>query len=230
MFFLGGEGAHHGYEGLWRHEPISTLGWSTQTASLPLVVDLPHGPKLGVLEADLDDYPAMYLTSRPSQPRTLSAFFPRRVVKEQPGGYLNFLLTATERADDIAETAGTPHLSLARVRARSARRRPRRQRHGDPARAAARAGQRLLLGEAGQGRLGLLGRLEPRGRRLRGGPQHEDLQVLRRLRREARSSRTSTSTGCGQTRSTSRRSTRRSTSPRSCATRARETSASSSGA
>ncbi len=107
MFFLGGEGAHHGYEGLWRHEPISTLAWSTQTASLPLVVDPPRGPKLGVLEADLDDYPAMYLTSRPSQPRALSSFFPRRVVKEQPGGYLNFLLTATERADDIAETAGT---------------------------------------------------------------------------------------------------------------------------
>jgi alpha-glucosidase len=107
MYFLGGEGAHHGYEGLWKHEPISTLGWSTQTASLPLVVDLPRGPKLGVLEADLDDYPAMYLASRPSHPRTLSASFPRRVVKEQPGGYMNFLLTATERAEDIAETAGT---------------------------------------------------------------------------------------------------------------------------
>jgi alpha-glucosidase len=107
MFFLGGEGAHHGYEGLWRHEPISSLGWSTQTASLPLVVDLPHGLKLGVLQADLDDYPAMYLASRPSQPHTLSAFFPRRVIKEQPGGYLDFLLAVVERADDIAETAGT---------------------------------------------------------------------------------------------------------------------------
>ncbi|HXY40716.1 MAG TPA: glycoside hydrolase family 97 N-terminal domain-containing protein, partial [Vicinamibacteria bacterium] len=28
-FMLTGEGAHHGYEGLWKHEPISTLGWST---------------------------------------------------------------------------------------------------------------------------------------------------------------------------------------------------------
>ncbi len=106
MFFLGGEGAHHGYEGLWRHEPTSALAWSTQTASLPLVVELPHGMKLGVLQADLDDYPAMYLASRPSQPHALVAVFPRRVVKEQPGGYMNFLLTAGERADDIAETAG----------------------------------------------------------------------------------------------------------------------------
>jgi alpha-glucosidase len=107
MFFLGGEGAHHGYEGLWRHEPISVLGWSTETASLPLVVDPPRGPKLGVLQADLDDYPAMYLAFHPSQARTLSSFFPRRVVKERPGGFLNFDLAAAERADDIAETAGT---------------------------------------------------------------------------------------------------------------------------
>ena len=106
LFFLGGEGAHHGYEGLWRHESIAALAWSTQTAALPLVVDLSGGLKLGVLQADLDDYPAMYLATRPSHPRTLSSSFPRRVIKEQPGGYLNFLLTATDRADDIAETAG----------------------------------------------------------------------------------------------------------------------------
>ena len=38
MFFLGGDGAHHGYEGLWRHEPISTLASSTQTAQHRLAV------------------------------------------------------------------------------------------------------------------------------------------------------------------------------------------------
>jgi alpha-glucosidase len=107
--FLSGEGAHHGYEGLWRHEPISALwSWSApQAASLPLVVDLPGGSKLGVLQADLDDYPALYLTYRLSQPRTLTSLFPRRVTREKPGGYLDFDLVAAERADDIAETAGT---------------------------------------------------------------------------------------------------------------------------
>ncbi len=106
-FFLGGEGAHHGYEGLWRHEPISAIGgWSTLAASLPLVFDLAGGVKLGMLQADLDDYPAMYLTYRPSHPRSLVSIFPRRATRERPGGFLNFDLVVTDRADDIAETAG----------------------------------------------------------------------------------------------------------------------------
>ena len=107
-FFLGGDGAHHGYEGLWRHEPISQIGgWTTSAASLPLVFDLAGGVKLGLIQADLDDYPALYLTHRPSQARTLVSVFPRRATREQPGGYLNFDLVVSERADDIAETAGT---------------------------------------------------------------------------------------------------------------------------
>ena len=110
-FFLGGEGAHHGYEGLWRHQPISALwDWNVQTplaASLPLVLDPPGGPKLGLLQADLDDYPAMYLGHRISNPRTLVSVFPRRALAEQPGGFLGFDLVVTARADDIAETAGT---------------------------------------------------------------------------------------------------------------------------
>jgi alpha-glucosidase len=110
-FFLSGPGAHHGYEGLWRHEPISALGtFDTQTplaASLPLVLDLAFGPKLALLQADLDDYPAMYLGYRPSHPRGLGSVFPRRVLRESPGGFMDFDLVASERADDIAETAGT---------------------------------------------------------------------------------------------------------------------------
>jgi alpha-glucosidase len=108
-FMLTGEGAHHGYEGLWKHEPISTLGWSTLAASLPLVLDLPGGPKLGVLQADLDDYPAMYLGYRVSQPHALASVFPRRALREQPGGFMNFDLAVAERSDDIAETAGSRH-------------------------------------------------------------------------------------------------------------------------
>ena len=112
-FFLSGPGAHHGYEGLWRHEPISALGgWEQQplTASLPLVFELAGGAKLALLEADLDDYPALYLGYRHSHPRQLSSVFPRRVLKEAPGGFQQFDLVPSERADDIAETVGTRHL------------------------------------------------------------------------------------------------------------------------
>ena len=109
-FFLSGHGPHHGYEGLWRHGRISALeSWEDQptTASLPLVFDLPGGTKLGFLQADLDDYPAMYLGYRSSHARQLSAVFPRRALREAPGGFLDFDLVVTERADDIAETAGS---------------------------------------------------------------------------------------------------------------------------
>ena len=106
-FMLTGEGAHHGYEGLWKHEPISTLGWSTAAASLPLVLELNGGPRLGLLQADLDDYPAMYLGYRVSHPGSLASVFPRRALREQPGGFMDFDLSVAERADDIAFTAGT---------------------------------------------------------------------------------------------------------------------------
>lgn len=109
--FLAGEGAHHGYEGLWRREPISALSAigtaKPLAATLPLVLELPRGPKLAVLQADLDDYPALYLEQRSSHPRSLSAVFPRRVLREQPGGWMNFILEPIERARDIAETSGT---------------------------------------------------------------------------------------------------------------------------
>jgi alpha-glucosidase len=110
-FFLSGQGAHHGYEGLWRHEPLSVLGsWDAQTplaASLPLVFEPAAGPRLALLQADLDDYPALYLTYRPSHPRQLRSVFPRRALGEAPGGWMNFDLVVTGRADDIAETAGS---------------------------------------------------------------------------------------------------------------------------
>ena len=63
--------------------------------------------KLGLLQADVDDYPVMYLGYRSSHRRQLHGVFPRRALREAPGGFLDFDLVVTERADDIAETAGT---------------------------------------------------------------------------------------------------------------------------
>ncbi len=79
-FFLSGEGAHHGYEGLWRHQPISALWdwsvgrrWRRRCRSSSTS---PGGPKLALLQADLDDYPALYLSYRTSHPRTLRLALP----------------------------------------------------------------------------------------------------------------------------------------------------------
>jgi alpha-glucosidase len=109
-FFLAGPGPHHGYEGLWRHAPISALeSWDEKPlwASLPLVFETAGGPRVGLLQADVDDYPALYLAYRSSHPRQLHGVFPRRALREAPGGFLEFDLVVTERALDIAETAGT---------------------------------------------------------------------------------------------------------------------------
>ncbi|HEX9187285.1 MAG TPA: glycoside hydrolase family 97 catalytic domain-containing protein, partial [Vicinamibacteria bacterium] len=108
--FLAGPGPHHGYEDLWRHAPISALeSWSDKplTASLPLVFETAAGPRLGLVQVDVDDYPALYLGYRTSHPRQLHGVFPRRSLREAPGGFLEFDLVVAERADDIAETAGT---------------------------------------------------------------------------------------------------------------------------
>ncbi len=108
-FMLRGQGAHHGYEGIWAHAPISSLsaGVEPQTALLPLVFDPPTGPKLALLQVDVNDYPAMYLGYRPSHRRQMSAVFPRRALAEGPGGFRDFDLVVKKRAPDIAETAGT---------------------------------------------------------------------------------------------------------------------------
>jgi alpha-glucosidase len=109
--FLSGSGAHHNYEGLWRHEPISAIAaWDNQapqTAALPLVFDLEGGAKLALLQADLDDYPALYLGYSPGQPRQMRGVLPRRAAGEAAGGFQGFDLLVTSREDDIAETAGT---------------------------------------------------------------------------------------------------------------------------
>ncbi|MCG6921337.1 MAG: glycoside hydrolase family 97 protein [Acidobacteria bacterium] len=111
-FMLQGSGNHHhGYEGLWTHGPVSALGSGDQgqplSALLPIVFDPPRGPKLALLQADLVDYPVLYLRYRPSRPRQMSAVFPRRALAEAPGGFRDFDLVVTERSDDIAETSGT---------------------------------------------------------------------------------------------------------------------------
>jgi alpha-glucosidase len=97
------------HENLWRHEPISALGaGDTPTlATLPIVFDLPRGAKLALVQADLLDYPALYLGYRQSDVKGLLARFPGRVLKTAPGGYMNFNDVPTERASDIAETVGT---------------------------------------------------------------------------------------------------------------------------
>ena len=110
------------------------LGRAACTASLPLVFEPPAAPKLALLQADLDDYPAMYLGYRSSHPRQLS----RRLPAAGPArgaGRLPGLRPGGDRARRRhRRDRGHAHLPVAGVRPRPPRRRSPRERHGHPPR------------------------------------------------------------------------------------------------
>ena len=73
-------------------------------AFMPVLVDLGNGKKAAILEADLQDYPGMYLTGTQGQNATSMAFFAPCPTDESVMG-LNYVVN--KRADYIAQTSGT---------------------------------------------------------------------------------------------------------------------------
>lgn len=71
----------------------------------PAVVDVPGGPKVAITEADLEDYPGMYLTGAEGAPTTLVGKFPQYALKEEAKNDRN--VPVVERADFLAVTSGT---------------------------------------------------------------------------------------------------------------------------
>lgn len=93
------------YEKLYTKYKISEV-IEEEFISLPLVVDTPQH-KLAIVEADLYDYPGMYIQRIGNNNRfTLSALFPAFPTHWEPGGLCQFNLRVTERADYLAETSG----------------------------------------------------------------------------------------------------------------------------
>jgi len=93
------------YEKLYTKYKISEV-IEEEFISLPLVVDVPHC-KLAIVEADLYDYPGMYIQRIGNNNRfTLSALFPAFPTQWEPGGLCQFNLRVTARADYLAKTTG----------------------------------------------------------------------------------------------------------------------------
>lgn len=90
---------------------LSSIG-KEKFSSLPALVDIEGGPKVALLETDLEDYPGMYL--RGNGNTTLSGLFPGVALKEgtvdlkRRGGDRN--IAVLEYADHIAVTKGTRSL------------------------------------------------------------------------------------------------------------------------
>jgi len=74
-------------------------------AFLPVLVDVGDPKKAVILEADLQDYPGMYL--KPGNGNNLHGVFPRYPSEEANGGYKNINYVVTKRLDYIAKTNGT---------------------------------------------------------------------------------------------------------------------------
>ncbi|MCL4159064.1 UNVERIFIED_CONTAM: hypothetical protein GTU68_032908, partial [Idotea baltica] len=94
------------YEKLYTRHKISEVV-EKEFVSLPLVVD--QGDlKIAITEADLFDYPGMYLMRLENNNRfDMLGLFPQYPTKWEPGGLCQFNLRVTERADYLAETDGT---------------------------------------------------------------------------------------------------------------------------
>ncbi|MCB0840010.1 MAG: glycoside hydrolase family 97 N-terminal domain-containing protein, partial [Bacteroidetes bacterium] len=74
--------------------------------SLPLVVKQPN-VRIAITESDLYDYPGMYVKRPGNNNRFfLEGLFPQLPTKWEPGGWCQFNLRVTERADYLAKTSG----------------------------------------------------------------------------------------------------------------------------
>lgn len=113
----GGERWCYSFESYYDEAPLSEM-YKDSLAITPLAVCLPDGKKAVVMEADVENYPGMYLlkgtssssstasgvsSSDASSDYSIHAAFPPLPLKEEIGGYARLNLVPTERANYIAE-------------------------------------------------------------------------------------------------------------------------------
>ncbi len=96
----GGERWCYSFESYYDEAPMSQM-YKDSLAITPLAVCLPQGKKAVIMEADVENYPGMYLLSHEAD--VLQAAFPPYPVKEEVGGYNRLNLIPTERANYIAQ-------------------------------------------------------------------------------------------------------------------------------
>ena len=111
-----GERWCYSFESYYDEAPLSKM-YKDSLAITPLAVCLPDGKKAVVMEADVENYPGMYLlkgtssssaasgvsSSDASTDYSIHAAFPPLPLKEKIGGYARLNLVPTERANYIAE-------------------------------------------------------------------------------------------------------------------------------
>ncbi|MGA9117773.1 MAG: glycoside hydrolase family 97 protein [Bacteroidota bacterium] len=103
--YRGGKIFNSSFEALYREINISQF-LRDSLAFLPVLVDVGNKKKVVILEADLEDYPGMYLNINPTRKGLVGVYAPYPIEAQLSGfGSINYIPTI--RADYIAKTSGT---------------------------------------------------------------------------------------------------------------------------
>lgn len=94
------------FENIYTYQAISE--WKRNQLSLmPLAVEVDNGKKVCITEADLEDYPGMYLLcSEPETKTELKGVYAPYPKKEKQGGHINSQMIVLERESYIARCEG----------------------------------------------------------------------------------------------------------------------------
>jgi alpha-glucosidase len=103
--YRGGKIFNSSFEALYREINISQF-LSDSLAFLPILVDVGNNKKVVILEADLEDYPGMYLNINQTH-KGLMGVYAAYPLEAELGGFGGINYIPTKRADYIAKTSGT---------------------------------------------------------------------------------------------------------------------------
>lgn len=103
--YRGGQNFNSSFEALYHEIKLSQFP-KDSLAFLPLLVDVGQNKKVVLLEADLEDYPGMYVDLNQTRKGFKGVYAPYPL-EAQLGGSGNMNLIPTKRADYMAKTSGT---------------------------------------------------------------------------------------------------------------------------
>jgi len=95
----------HSYENNYSKHKIADYP-ENKMAMLPIMVNARSGVRMIFTEADLEDYPALYMVKANDGTRNMKSIQPPYPLKEEIGGHNDFEMIVTERADYVAKTEG----------------------------------------------------------------------------------------------------------------------------
>ncbi len=97
---------HSSYEELYRKLPVSEIPKDVYGLLPSLICPADNRPRILITEADLEDYPGMYLCGEGGGRASLKAIFPGYPVESREIGEVYTWMAVTRRADYIARTNG----------------------------------------------------------------------------------------------------------------------------